>query len=155
MARPSCASACRRGSRTNRASRCWRRTRWAGIPDHGLDLIVVNSLLQYLSLDEFRQLLEVWRVKLKPDGKLVLADVIPPDTSPLTDAKALLTFAWAGGFVRSALLGLARTAVSEYRKFREELGLSQYGEAEMIELLGDLGYTAERDAPIWGTTRRE
>ena len=28
MARRSCASACRRGSRTNGGSRCWRRTRW-------------------------------------------------------------------------------------------------------------------------------
>src|SRR3954447_15648591 len=122
----------------------------ASIPDRTLDLIVVNSLLQYLSLDEFHALLEIWRMKLKADGRLVLADVIPPDTSPLTDAKALLTFAWAGGFVKSALLGLARTAVSEYRKFREEIGLSQYGEAEMIELLGDLGYTAERRRPNMG-----
>ena len=80
---------------------------------------------------------------------------IPPDTSPLTDAKALLTFAWAGGFRPKRLAGLARTAVSEYRKIREELGLSQYGEAEMIELLGDLGYTAERRGRIWAQTRRE
>jgi ubiquinone/menaquinone biosynthesis C-methylase UbiE len=121
-----------------------------GIPDRSLDLIVVNSLLQYLSLDEFRALLEIWRIKLKPDGKLVLADVIPPDVSPLTDAKALLTFAWAGGFVRSAVVGLARTAISEYRKLRDELGLSQYGEAEMIELLRDMGFEAERRKPNLG-----
>jgi SAM-dependent methyltransferase len=121
-----------------------------GIADESLDLIVVNSLLQYLSLDELRLLLSTWREKLKPDGKLVLADVIPPDVSPLADARALLAFAWTGGFLKSALAGLARTAVSEYRRLRDELGLAQYSEAEMIELLRDSGFSAERRRPNMG-----
>ncbi len=116
----------------------------AGLPERTLDLVVANSLLQYLSLDEFRSLLEIWRRKLKPNGRLVLADVIPPEVSPLTDARALLGFAWSGGFLKHALLSLARTALSDYRKIRDELGLSQYGEAEMIEILRDEGYRAER-----------
>jgi SAM-dependent methyltransferase len=114
------------------------------LADASLDLIVVNSLLQYLSLDELRGLLNLWRGKLKADGRLVLADVVPPDVSPLRDAKALLSFAWKGGFLKSATLGLARTAFSEYRKIREEIGLSQYAEAEMIEILRDAGFRAER-----------
>jgi hypothetical protein len=88
--------------------------------------------------------LNLWRGKLKADGRLVLADVVPPDVSPLRDAKALLSFAWKGGFLKSATLGLARTAFSEYRKIREEIGLSQYAEAEMIEILRDAGFRAER-----------
>lgn len=114
------------------------------LQDASLDLIVVNSLLQYLSLDELRSLLKLWRVKLKGDGKLVIADVIPPDVSPLTDAKALLSFAWQGGFVRSALLGLARTAFSDYRKIREEIGLSHYSAEEMLEILDEAGFKAKR-----------
>jgi len=114
------------------------------VEDGSLDLVVVNSLVQYLSLDELRRLLATWRAKLKPRGKLVLADVIPPDVSPITDARALLTFAWQGGFLRRALFGLVRTALSDYRRIRDELGLSQYGEAEMLELLRDSGFTAER-----------
>jgi len=109
-----------------------------------LDLVVVNSLVQYLSLEELRRLLATWRAKLKPDGRLVVADVIPPDVSPLTDARALLSFAWRGGFVRHALVGLVRTALSDYRKVRDELGLAQYSEAEMLELLRDCGFSAER-----------
>jgi hypothetical protein len=42
------------------------------------------------------------------------------------------------------LIGLARTAVSDYRKLRDELGLAQYSEAEMLELLRDCGFAAER-----------
>ena len=114
------------------------------LADASLDLIVVNSLLQYLTLEELRDLLKLWRSKLKGDGKLVLADVIPPDVSPVTDARALLSFAWQGGFLKSALLGLARTAFSEYRKIREEIGLSQYTEEDMRDLLDEAGFGAER-----------
>jgi SAM-dependent methyltransferase len=116
------------------------------LPDGSLALVVANSLLQYLSQDEFRSLLRLWRTKLKADGCLVLADVIPPDLSPLTDAKALLGFAWKGGFAIRAVLGLVRTALSDYRKIRNELGLSTYAEGEMIELLRAEGFSAERRA---------
>ncbi len=116
------------------------------VPEGSVDLVVVNSLLQYLSLDELRSLLVTWRLKLKEGGQLVLADVIPPDVSPVADARALLAFAWKGGFVRHALVGLVRTALSDYRKVRNELGLSQYTQGEMLELLRDLGFKAERRA---------
>jgi ubiquinone/menaquinone biosynthesis C-methylase UbiE len=122
----------------------------ASIADASLDLIVVNSLLQYLSLDELRGLLKLWRTKLKSGGQLVIADVIPPDVSPITDARALLSFAWHGGFLRSALMGLARTAVSEYRKIREEIGLAQYSEDEMVDILQDAGFTPERAGRNFG-----
>ena len=121
-----------------------------GLPDGSLDLLVANSLVQYLSLNELRDLLRLSRAKLKPDGRLILADVIPPDVNPLTDARALLSFAWQGGFLKNALIGLARTAASDYRTLREELGLAQYGEAEMIELLDDMGFAAERRRPNMG-----
>lgn len=116
----------------------------SALQDRSLDLVVVNSLLQYLSLDELRALLKLFKAKLKSDGVLVLADVIPPDVSPLKDARALLSFAWQGGFLASAMLGLVRTAFSEYRKIREEIGLSQYNEAEMLEILHDVGFDARR-----------
>jgi SAM-dependent methyltransferase len=109
-----------------------------------LDLIVVNSLVQYLSLDEFRALLKLMHEKLKADGTLVLGDILPPDLSPLTDAKALISFAWQGGFLRSAVSGLARTAFSEYRKIREEVGLAQYSEEEIVDLLDDAGFEPRR-----------
>jgi SAM-dependent methyltransferase len=114
------------------------------LPDGSLDLVVANSLLQYLSIEEFGALLGLWRAKLKPDGRLVLADVIPHATRPLEDAKALIGFAWRGGFLGAALVGLARTALSDYRKLRAALGLAQYDEAEMLAFLRDRGFAAER-----------
>jgi SAM-dependent methyltransferase len=116
------------------------------LPDASLDLVVANSLLQYLSADELQSLLRLWRTKLKAGGRLVLADVIPPGSSPAADAKALLGFAWQGGFLARALLGLVRTALSDYRKIRNALGLTTYGEGDMIALLRREGFTAERRA---------
>ena len=40
--------------------------------------------------------------------------------------------------------------LSDYRKVRNELGLSQYAESEMLELLRDTGFAAERRRPNIG-----
>jgi SAM-dependent methyltransferase len=116
------------------------------LPDRAFDLVVVNSLVQYLSRDEFAQRLAVWRAKLRAGGYLALADIIPPHVSPVADAHALLSFAVKGGFVGAAIVGLVRTFFSDYRKLRGELGLAQYAEAEMLGLIAAAGLKAERRA---------
>jgi SAM-dependent methyltransferase len=113
-------------------------------PDSAFDLIVVNSLVQYLSRSELAERLAVWRAKLKSGGHVVLADVIPPHLSPLADARALTGFATKGGFLGAALVGLVRTFFSDYRRLRGELGLAQYDEPEMTALLAAAGLTAAR-----------
>ncbi len=110
------------------------------LPENSLDLVVANSLIQYLSRTELEALLALWRAKLKPGGQLVLADVIPPDVSPLTDASQLLAFAWRGGFLGAALAGLVRTAFSDYRKLRAQYGLSTYRADEITALMSEAGY---------------
>lgn len=119
---------------------------FVAVPEHGLDLVVVNSLLQYLSHEEFSDLLGLWHSKLTDGGRLVIGDVIPHATGPLDDVRALLGFAWSGGFLRAALVGLARTALSDYGRLRNELGLTRYDEAEMLTLLRERGFSAERAA---------
>lgn len=114
------------------------------LADESLDAIVVNSLLQYLPRDEFERLLDFWHGKLKPSGRLILADVIAPDVSPLTDARALLAFAWRGGFLFAALAGLVKTFFSDYRKLRNELGLSHYAAEDMMTLLAAHGFSGQR-----------
>ena len=116
------------------------------LPDASLDLVIVNSLLQYLTKDEFADLLDFWHARLKQDGKLVLADVIPPGVGPLTDVKALLAFAWQGGFLFAALGGLAATFFSDYRKLRGALGLTHYAAEEIARLTAAQGFSCERAA---------
>ncbi|MCZ8043476.1 MAG: class I SAM-dependent methyltransferase [Beijerinckiaceae bacterium] len=110
------------------------------LPDETLDLVVANSLIQYLSRDELVALLATWRGKLRPGGKLVVADIIPPDVSPLTDASQLLAFAWRGGFLTAALAGLVRTAFSDYRKLRAQYGLSTYRIDDITGLIATAGF---------------
>ena len=120
------------------------------LPVASLDLVVANSLAQYLARAELAALLKTWQQALKPGGRLVIADVIGPDQSALADALALLRFAAANGFLIAAVLGLARTLFSDYRKLRARLGLAHYSEAEMLALLRDAGFSAQRLRPNLG-----
>jgi SAM-dependent methyltransferase len=115
-------------------------------PDGAYDLIVANSLVQYLSESELDALLALWRRLLAPGGRLVIGDVIPPDVGAVSDVLALLRYARRGGFLGPALLGLARTAVSPYRAIRARLGVSCHTEAEFLARLTGAGFAAHRSA---------
>lgn len=120
------------------------------LADDSLDLIVVNSILQYLSRDDLLRWLGVWRRKLKPGGRLVLGDVIPPGLGPVNDALALMRFGLQGGFAIAAFAGLLRTFFSEYRALRSNIGFSDYREDELMEILAAAGYAASRRHPNIG-----
>jgi SAM-dependent methyltransferase len=120
------------------------------LPEQTLDLVVANSLIQYLSRDELVALLAIWHGKLRPGGKLVVADIIPPDVSPLTDASQLLAFAWRGGFLTAALAGLVRTAFSDYRKLRAQYGLSTYRIDEITGLIAAADFADVSPAKNFG-----
>lgn len=116
----------------------------AELPDRSFDLIVLNSVSQYLTRDSLTDLLALWRRLLADDGVLLLADVVPPHVNVMVDAAALLRLGWQEGFLLPALGGLTRTAMSEYRKLRAEIGLTTYTEAQMEALLAAAGLQAER-----------
>lgn len=115
-----------------------------GLEAGSCDLIVANSVLQYLDETTLETSLAQWKRLLRPTGRLVLADVIPPDVSPLTDAQALIGFAVRGGFLTAALAGLVRTFFSDYRKLRGELGFSTHTEAEISSRLERHGFSVRR-----------
>jgi SAM-dependent methyltransferase len=116
----------------------------AALAPASLDLILVNSVIQYLSREELGALLARARAWLRADGLLVLADVIAPDATALADARALLGTAWRHGFLGAALLGLAATFFSNYRRLRAAAGLATFAEPEMAALLRAAGFAAER-----------
>ena len=114
------------------------------LADASLDLVFANSLVQYLTAAELDRVFGVWRRLLAPDGTLIVADVIPPHVGALSDGFALLRYAAAHGFLGAALVGLARTALSRYRRLRSELGIARYGESEFLAKLRAAGFSAER-----------
>ena len=113
---------------------------------HGrsIDLVVMNSVAQYMSAPELdAALLNIGRL-LKPGGRLVLGDILRPEVGMLRDVVALLRFAAKHGFLGDALIGLISTALSDYRQLRSKVGLMRYSEADMIAKLTAAGFTASR-----------
>ncbi|MGP0059835.1 MAG: class I SAM-dependent methyltransferase [Beijerinckiaceae bacterium] len=114
------------------------------LPDGALDMIICNSVLQYLSQDECRDFVQLAWHKLKVGGSLVVADVIPPYVDAAADTMALLEFASRGGFLFAALRGLVATYFSRYRKLRAEVGLTTFAIPDMQRLLSTNGFEAKR-----------
>jgi SAM-dependent methyltransferase len=112
--------------------------------EHSLDLIVLHSVAQYLRREESAALFAQFNRLLKIDGLLVVSDVPSPHVGPLTDASALLRFAAANGFLVAAVVGLARTLMSDYWRLRMRFGLTRYDEAAMLEKLRAAGFVAQR-----------
>jgi ubiquinone/menaquinone biosynthesis C-methylase UbiE len=109
-----------------------------------VDLVVMNSVAQYMTPEELDSALAVIRRLLKPGGRLVLGDILRPEVGMARDVLALLKFASAHGFLKDALYGLASTALSDYRQLRTRVGLQRYSEDQMIEKLAAAGFTASR-----------
>lgn len=124
------------------------------LPDGSLDLMVLNSVVQYLTPAQFDATLALAARLLRPGGRLVVGDVVPPTVSPLGDAWSLLTFAARERFLLAALAGLARTLLSPYRRLRASLGLGVYDPAAMQRRLAAAGFSCERAAENIGHNRR-
>ncbi|MET4700581.1 SAM-dependent methyltransferase [Constrictibacter sp. MBR-5] len=117
----------------------------ATLPEGSIDLIMVNSVVQYLSRDELAALLVRARGLLRRDGRLVVADVIPPDGNVAADVASLLRTARRGGFLLAALGGLAATAVSDYGRMRRTLRLSHYAPDAFLALAAEHGFGGVRE----------
>src|ERR1700682_2956435 len=112
--------------------------------EKSVDLVIMNSVAQYLTSTELDSALAVIRRLLKPGGRLVLGDILRPDVGMPQDVLALLKFAATHGFLKDAFYGLASTALSDYRQLRTRVGLQRYGESEMIPKLAAAGFAATR-----------
>ena len=144
------------------------KVRYAGVPsitvlaleeidplaNGSLDLAVANSVLQYLTREEAAALAERLRQKFAPGGRLILADIVPPDSNIVADVSSLLSTAIRSGFFLAAIAGLLRTFVSDYRRLRSQIGLTTYREEEMRALLESAGYSVARRERNFGFNPR-
>src|SRR6478672_4048597 len=112
--------------------------------DEAVDLVFMNSVVQYMTPGELDSAFAVVRRLLKPGGRLVLGDILRPEVGMIRDVIALLRFALTHGFLKDALIGLISTALSDYRQLRSRVGLQRYSEAGMIAKLAASGFTASR-----------
>src|ERR1700732_2874277 len=110
--------------------------------EKSVDLVVMNSVAQYMTPAELDSALAVIRRLLKPRGRLVVGDILRPEVGMARDVLALLRFARTHGFLKDALIGLISTALSNYRQLRSQIVLQRYSEREMIAKLANTGFTA-------------
>ena len=112
--------------------------------EKSVDLVVMNSVAQYMSAAELDAAFKIIKRLLKPGGRLVVGDILRPEVGMPRDVIALLQFATRHGFLKDALIGLAATALSDYRQLRAKVGLQRYSEAEITAKLAAAGFTASR-----------
>ncbi|SRR5579871_518683 len=127
----------------------------ATLPPESLDMVILHSVSQYLSREEFDRTIALFHRLLRSDGLLLVGDVVPPNASAVCDSWALLRFGWRDGFFCAAVMGLIRTFFSDYWRLRTKIGLTRYGEWEMADRLGAAGFTVSRASKNLGhlTTR--
>jgi SAM-dependent methyltransferase len=113
-------------------------------PLGSFDLIVMHSVAQYLTAVELDRLLGVFQRLVKPDGLVIIGDIVPPRLAAPAAATSLLRFGAANGFFWAAVGGLIRIFLSDYFRLKKTHGLSHYTEAEMLKRLNAAGYTAKR-----------
>ncbi|WP_232668584.1 class I SAM-dependent methyltransferase [Pseudonocardia sp. TRM90224] len=118
-----------------------------------VDLMIVHSVVQYLDAAELDALLRDACRLLSADGRLVVSDIVPPDVGVVSDAAALLRFAYRGGFLREAVAALVRNAVSPYARVRRSLGLQRLDEAAMSACARRAGLTGHRMPSNLGDNR--
>jgi ubiquinone/menaquinone biosynthesis C-methylase UbiE len=112
--------------------------------EKSIDLVVMNSVAQYMTPAELDQAFAVVRRLIKPAGRLVVGDILRPKVGMAIDVLALLRFAAKSGFLKDASYGLLSTALSDYRQLRSRLGLQRYSEKDMIAKLATAGFSAAR-----------
>ena len=117
------------------------------MPEKSIDLVIMNSVTQYMTPDELDAAFAVIRRLMKQTGRLVIGDILRPEVGMFSDVIALLRFAAQHGFLKDALVGLVSTALSDYRLLRSKVGLQRYSEAEITAKLAKSGFTASR-APV-------
>ena len=115
------------------------------IKNSSIDLILVNSVFQYLTFEQTEEALLLFHRVLKNNGKLIIADIIPNDLSVWADISSLLKFGFKNGFFFSALLGLFKTYFSDYRSLKKDLGLSLYSSEDFINLMSRSHFRAKME----------
>ena len=83
----------------------------AALPKASFDLVVMHSVAQYLTQAELDGLLAMFRALLKPDGRFILGDIVPPHFAAPAAALSLLRF----GARQRLLLGGGIRARAHFR----------------------------------------
>ena len=106
------------------------------------DLILVNSVAQYMAPEELRGWLPRWRRMLAPNGRVVISDLIPPSHSSSFDIVDLFRF----GVRHGSPIRVVRDSlgdVREYRRTSRDVPLVRVGIQELTAHAAEAGLETE------------
>lgn len=116
----------------------------AGKTDRRYNLIVVNSVIQYMGEGTLSDWLHRWAELLAPGGKIAISDV--PSASPSLVVEG---FQWFWLALRNRVLfdaiRFARANSDRYRKARSAIGLGTVAEEELSRLARPAGLNTSRE----------
>ena len=113
------------------------------LPSGCVDLIVINSVIQYISRTELSAALRGLQHVLKPEGRFLIGDVIAPGTALWQHVIVFLSFAYREGFLIPGMIGLVRNFLPSYKSLARKQGLSSYSEADLLGIFERSGLRGE------------
>lgn len=116
----------------------------ARLPSGCLDLILINSVIQYISRDELLAALRKLQRLLKPDGRFLIGDVIAPGTPLWRHVIVFLSFAYREGFLILGMIGLVRNFLPSYNSLTRKQGFSSYSETDILGIFEGCGLQGNR-----------
>lgn len=116
----------------------------AGLPDGSVELAVMISVVQYFDANTLQGVLATLHRLLAPDGRLIVADIIEPETPLYREIGSRLRFATRHGFLLADLTALVRLFLSDYRDLQRTVGFATYGSDAFAAILRDAGFVCER-----------
>jgi ubiquinone/menaquinone biosynthesis C-methylase UbiE len=109
-----------------------------------LDVIIINSVIQYMSTEELKQsLLELQRL-CKPETRIVISDVIPRNYSKVTDFLVQIKLSLKFNFFRRLVVYAISNSVFSPQLSLSSNYLTKYDEQELIDLLEEHNFLAKK-----------
>jgi SAM-dependent methyltransferase len=99
-------------------------------PNMNFDLILVNSVIQYMRTEDFSAWLSRWMGMLAPGGRIIVSDILAEHLRALPDIFSLIPFSARRGFLFQALKkGLKE--MTWYFRMRRARPLRRYSLSEL------------------------
>lgn len=110
---------------------------------HAFDVVLVHSVVQYLTFPELARNLDRWSRLLSPNGCILLSDLLAPGMSGTVELLQFLIFALRRRILLAAL-SAARQEWDRYSKWREQSPLLTLSERRVADLAAAQGFSAVR-----------
>lgn len=117
------------------------------LADRTFDYIILLSITQYFSdQDDLSRLLRVLKGCLKDGGKIIVADVVPPGHSSVSDGLSLLKHSLRRNHLVEMMFFINYVLSSRYRKHSSKTPLLSFSQDKIEQMATNLGLTCQRVA---------